>query len=274
MVPQHGGLSIFASSVADTDRFICHLGESPLFDLFFSDPGPSVHGHGRLSPVLGGSSGVCLSSVVHHSLGPCQAPGVSGDGAHASSSVLAAEALVSGLPLAVAAAYRGSSRPSTPPVPASVSSALPGSPQATASCLETLRRFTRAAGFSFAVASQASLARRPSSRANYQLKWAVYRSWCHSHGHSVSCPTLSKVAEFLCWLRSSRGLQCILHQGLQLYAVCGLQVPPPDLVLPSCYPGPPTVFPAFVSGEPVVSSCLGFVHGSPVPQLFSVRASV
>ena len=78
VVPQHGGLSIFASSVADTDRFICHLGESLLFDLFFSDPRPSVLGHGCLSPILGGSSGVCLSSVVHHSPGPCQAPGVSG----------------------------------------------------------------------------------------------------------------------------------------------------------------------------------------------------
>ena len=109
MVPQHGGLSIFASSVADTDRFICHLGESPLFDLFLSDPGPSVRGHGRLSPVLGGSLGVCLSSVVHHSPGPCQAPGVSGDGAHAGSSVLAAEALVSGPPPAVAGTSRGSS---------------------------------------------------------------------------------------------------------------------------------------------------------------------
>ena len=34
VVPQHGGLSIFASSVASPDRLICHLGESPLFDLF------------------------------------------------------------------------------------------------------------------------------------------------------------------------------------------------------------------------------------------------
>ena len=69
-----------------------------------------------------------------------------------------------------------------------------------------LRRFTRAAGFSSTVASQASLACRPSSNTNYQLKWSVYRFWCRSHGHSVSHPTLSKVADFLCWLRSARGL--------------------------------------------------------------------
>ena len=39
-----------------------------------------------------------------------------------------------------------------------------------------LRRFTRAAGFSSTVASQASLSRRPSSHKAYQLKWQVYRS--------------------------------------------------------------------------------------------------
>ena len=204
VVPQHGGLSVFASSVAGPGRFVCHLGESPLFDLFFSDPRPSVSGHGRLSPVLGRSSGVCVSSVVHHSPGPSQAPGVSEDGAHTGGSILASEALVSGPPPAVAGPPSGPSRPSRPPVPASVSSALPGHRLRLHAW--RLRRFTRAAGFSSAVASQASLALCPSSRTNYQLKWSVYRSWCHSHGHSVSRPTLSKVVVFLCWLRSSRGL--------------------------------------------------------------------
>ena len=169
VVPQHG-VSIFAPSVASTDRPICHLRESPLFDLFLSVPRPSVSGHGRFSPILGRSSSVCFSSVVHHSPRSCQAPGVSGDGAHAGGSVLASEAVVSGPPPTVAGSSGSPPRPSRPPAPASVSSALPGSPQATTSCLETLRRFTRAAGFSSEVAAQASLARRPSSRASYQLK--------------------------------------------------------------------------------------------------------
>ena len=198
VVPQHGGISIFASSVASPERLICHLRESPLFDLFLSIPRPSVSGHGCLSPILGRSSSVCFSSVVHHSPGSSQASGVSGDGAHAGGSILASEAVVSGPPPAVAGSSGGPARPSRPPAPTSVSSDLPGSPQATASCVETLRRFTRAAGFSSEVASQASLARRPSSLSNYQLKWAVYRAWCLSHGHSVSRPTLSKVADFLC----------------------------------------------------------------------------
>ena len=91
-----------------------------------------------------------------------------------------------------------------PPLPATVSSALPGSPQAGPSCLETIQRFTRAAGFSLEVAAQASLARRPSSRSNYQLKWSVYWPWCRSQGCSISRPSLSKVADFLWWLLCSR----------------------------------------------------------------------
>ena len=230
VVPQLG-LSVFASSVAGPDRFVCHLGESPLFHLFFSNPRPSVSGHGRLSPVLGRSSGVCVSSVVHHSPSPSQAPDVSGDGAHSGGSVLAAEALVSGPPPAVAGTSSRPSRPSRPPVPASVSSALPGSPQATASCLEALRRFTRGAGFSSAVASRASLVHRPSSRTNYQFKWSVYRSWCRSHGHSVSRPTLSKVADFLCWLKSSRGLSVSSIKGY-----CSMLSAVFRFHLPSCPP--------------------------------------
>ena len=172
---------------------------------FLSLPRHSVGGHRRLSPVLGRSSGVCLSSFCHHSQSSCQTPGISGDGAHASGSALGSAPLVSGPPPAVAGPSGGPPRPSRPPASASVSALLPGSPQATASCLETLQRFTRAAGFSEGVAAQASLARRQSSRSSYQHKWTLYRSWCHSHGHSVSRPSLAKVADFLCWLRSARG---------------------------------------------------------------------
>ena len=64
-----------------------------------------------------------------------------------------------------------------------------------ASCLATLQRFTSAAGFSSAVAEQSSLARRPSLRAVYQVRWSIYRGWCHSNGHSVSHPTLAKVTD-------------------------------------------------------------------------------
>ena len=89
---------------------------------------------------------------------------------------------------------------------ASVSSSFPGSQSAQASCLATLQRFPRAAGFYSAVAEQSSLARRPSSRAVYQVRWSIYREWYHNNGHSVSRPTLAKVADFLYWLQYTRGL--------------------------------------------------------------------
>ena len=213
VVPQHGRVSIFASSVAGSDRLVCHLRESPMFDLFLSLPGPSSGGPGRVSPVLGRSSGLRLSSMVHHSSHSCETPGVSGDGAHPSGSVLAQAALVSGPPPAVAGTSSGSSGAARPPAPATILTSLPGSPQASSSCLATLRRFTRAAGFSSSVAAQASLACRSSSRKAYQLKWSVYRSWCQSHGHSISRPSLSKVADFLCWLQSSRSLSVFSIKG-------------------------------------------------------------
>ena len=55
-------------------------------------------------------------------------------------------------------------------------------------------------------AKQTALARRPSSRAGYQAKWPVYRRWCTSEGHSISRPSLPKIADFLFWLRRSKKL--------------------------------------------------------------------
>ena len=119
-----------------------------------------------------------------------------GDGAHPCGSTLGSVLLVSGPPPAVAGPSSG---------PPRSSNLLPRS-RLHYPGLHRLRLHAWAAGFSSAVAKQASLARRSSSLANYQLKWTVYRSWCRSHGHSVSRPSLAKVADFLCWLRPARGL--------------------------------------------------------------------
>ena len=51
-----------------------------------------------------------------------------------------------------------------------------------------------------------SLARQPSLRAGFQSKWLVFRQWCRSEGHSISRPSLPKIADFLFWLRRSRRL--------------------------------------------------------------------
>ena len=206
-------ISIFEKTLAGPNRFICHLRQSSLFDLLLTIPGSDVGRHGRVSPVLGRSSGLRVPSGGHHSACSREAQGLHGDGAHTSGSTLGPAPLV----LRPAPAFAGSSSdpagPSRPLALASVSSSLPGSPSAQASCLATLQRFTRAAGFSSAVAEQSSLARRPSSRAVYQVRWSIYRTWCHNNGHSVSRPTLSKVADFLYWLRYTRGLSVSSLRG-------------------------------------------------------------
>ena len=46
-----------------------------------------------------------------------------------------------------------------------------------------------------------------------QVRWSIYRGWCHSNGHSVSSPTLAKVADFLYWLRYTRGLRVSSLRG-------------------------------------------------------------
>ena len=111
---------------------------------------------------------------------------------------------------------RRSSRSSSvqgPPASTPLPSVSSGGVQAVASCVETIQRFTRAGGFSKHVAQQVSLARRTSSRAGYQSKWLVYRQWCRSEGHSISRPSLSKIADFLFWLRCSRRLSVSAVMG-------------------------------------------------------------
>ena len=220
-------ISIFEKTLAGPNRFICHLRQSSLFDLLLTIPGSNVSRHGRVSPVLGRSSGLRVPSGGHHSACSREAQGLHGDGAHTSSSTLGPAPLV----LRPAPAFAGSSShpagPSRPLVLASVSSSLPGSPSAQASCLATLQRFTRAADFSSAVAEQSSLARRPSSRSVYQVRWSIYRAWCHDNGHSVSRPTLAKVADFLYWLWYTRGLSVSSLRGYRsvLSAVFRFHIP-------------------------------------------------
>ena len=84
---------------------------------------------------------------------------------------------------------------------------IPSKPvHASSSCMETLRRFARASGFSRSVARRLGQARRQSLVANYQSKWLTYRRWCTYKGHSVSQPSVLKVADYLVWLWEDQGL--------------------------------------------------------------------
>ena len=126
-----------------------------------------------------------------------------GAGAHVGGFLLASAPVVSrssdGCP-GVPSTLEGSTQ--TAPLPLS----SPEPPRASSDCVSYIERSARSFGFSSAVARQLARCRRSSARVNYQAKWAVYRAWCARHGHSVSRPSVPKIASFLLYLRHSLSL--------------------------------------------------------------------
>ena len=98
-------ISIFEKTLAGPNTFLCDLRQSLLFDLLLTIPGSNVSRHGRVSQVLGRSSGLRVPSGGHHSACSREAQGLHGDGAHTSSSTLGPAPLV----LRPAPAFAGSS---------------------------------------------------------------------------------------------------------------------------------------------------------------------
>ena len=206
MDTQDRGVSRAPEEVASVSRPVYHLTQSPMFTIFFTVPQSECSGYGCSAPELGWVAGVCLSTLVSHSSCPQEAPVVLWGPTNHRSSLLASEAVVSRPSRPGGGWSGGSSSVQGPPASTTLPLSSSGSVRAVASCLETIQRFARARGFPKHVAQQAALARRPSLRAGYQTKWSVYRQWCHSEGHSVSRPSLSKVADFLFWHRRSKKL--------------------------------------------------------------------
>ena len=207
------GLPSAPLAVASHDRPVCHISESPLYTIFFSLPRSQFHRDGCPSPTVGWVAGVCLSALCSNSGGFEEAPLVLWSHSDTRSSLLAPEAVVPGASGVSGGRSGGSASGSRPVEPAPCPSSASGSVKAGFSCLETIQQFVKSCGFSRHVAKQAALARRPSSRAGYQAKWSVYRQWCTSEGHSISRPSLSKIADFLFWLRRSKHLSVSAVRG-------------------------------------------------------------
>ena len=213
--------------MAGFHRSLRHLSKSPMLSIFFPVPRSECSGYRCSAPELEWVAGVCLSSLVSHSGGIEEAPVVLWSPPDHHCSILASETLVSGASGSSGGRSDPSSIVSRPPETAALPSSSSGGVTAALSCVETIQRFARAQGFSSHVARQAALARRSSSRSGYQAKWAVYRRWCRSEGHSISRPSLLKVADFLFWLRRSRKLSVSAVMGYcsMLSAVFRLQLP-------------------------------------------------
>ena len=126
-----------------------------------------------------------------------------GSGAHSCGSVLASAPLVSrpsgasgGCPSVPSTAEGSTQTAAFPPLP-------PEPLRASYDCVSYLERSARSLGFTSAVARQLACCRRASTLVNYQAKWLVFRAWCRRHGHSVSRPSIPKIASFLLYLRRS-----------------------------------------------------------------------
>ena len=181
-------------SVAGDFRPLRHFVEPSPSCLLLADGGSAVSGHGCDDAAVGWSSGLCLPSLWPSPVRHREGPAVSGVGAHVGSSILASTPLVSrpsgasggcpSVPSTSEGSTQTASLPSFPPEP----------PRASSDCVSYIERSARTFGFSSAVARQLAPCRHSSTRVNYQAKWAVYGAWCARHGHSVSWPTVPKVA--------------------------------------------------------------------------------
>ena len=189
-----------ATEVAFRNRSLCDISKSPLWCLFCSNLGSHGCGRGCHAPVLGPSTRLRVSSIRHHQAGPQQVEVLKGNSADADSSLLVPEGMVPRSSRSSGRTSHSTSSQTEPSLSASLSTIPSKPPHASSSCLETLKREARHAGFSERVASQVVLARRNSTRLGYQCRWEVYRKWCSSKGHSVSNPSIPKVADFLLWL--------------------------------------------------------------------------
>ena len=176
---------------------------------------------------MGQAAGVRLSTVRPDSKSTEQAPPLQGDQYHLNSPLLATERVVSRAPESSCdsscspTTSEKSSQTATFPAPA------PEPPHASPSCVATIQRYARHLGLSRWVATQLSLCRRQSSRRLYQHLWECYRSWCTRRGHSVSSPTVAKIAEFLCFPRLDKHLSGSAIRGYRstLTAVFKFRLP-------------------------------------------------
>ena len=196
------GLQGASTALASDDRPVCDSNDGPS-SVLRADVRPSVSGHRRHDAVVGWPSGLCLPSVRPSASCAVEGQAIHGSGAHVSGFVLASAPLVSGASggcSSVPPTVEGSTQTAT------LSLLSPEPPRASADCVSYIERSTLAFGFSASVVRQLAHCRRRSTKINQQANCAVFRSWCHRHGHSVSRPTIPKIASFLLYLRRSLSL--------------------------------------------------------------------
>ena len=80
------------------------------------------------------------------------------------------------------------------------------------------------------VATQISFCRRQSTRCLYQHRWECYRAWCSRQGHSVSSPSVPKIADFFMFLCMEKHLSVAAVKGYRSTLVSVFKFRLPKLI--------------------------------------------
>ena len=87
------------------------------------------------------------------------------------------------------------------------------SQQSESSCLAPRASVIQEQGFSDEVATRIEAPQRPSTRAVYKSKWAIFVKWCDSHQVDFGSPSVNQIADFLLYLFKERKLQPSTNEG-------------------------------------------------------------
>ena len=224
-----GGSRSAGPQMASSDRSICNLPDREAPSVFLTGLRSAGSGNGCSSPALGRSPSLCLSSDRHLKESSSQTEVFEELRVDSHRSVLASEGMVPGPSGTVVRrshhtvrSKRSSKTAPLPPIPSK-------SAYASADCMATIKRFTRQAGFSPAVAGQLIFCRRLSTHLNYQARWGTYRKWCRDFGHRSSSPSIAKIADFLTYLFKRKGAALSTIKGYRAILSAVFKFPLPEI---------------------------------------------
>ena len=198
---ESGGGRRVGEEVASDGRPLCHLPQLSSPRVFIPLERSYGSGDRCLSPVLGRAPSLCVPSI-RSDLTRSEVPVQQGHSSHISGSSLATGGVVSGVPvwrwLLWLPCHCSDSHMYTIYTRTITScSFMHGDCAAICATLKGLSR---------GIARQLLMCRRSSSRRLHQYCWECYRCWCSDCGHSVSNPSVAKIADFLMFLRAKKHL--------------------------------------------------------------------
>ena len=214
VVPLPGGLQPPLPAVAHSrGGLVCNQIQQQAPQVCISSPGPSSLGRACSKFLLGGSGPVCLST--NSPPGQCgeQTPVPRLQKADSHRPGLGQHALVLGSSGAVSS---DSSLPAS--APQSGGATVQWEPsqrsgQSEPSCLAPRVEAIKRQGFSDQVAARIEAPQRPSTRAVYEAKWALFVLWCQSNQVDFRSPSIKQVAYFLLFLFQEKRLQPSTIEG-------------------------------------------------------------